>query len=1363
MNRSSLEQPIEEIPMEMESKISIAWRHLRYETSSFLNREKVPILRRLTGCLEYHSLNGFMGPSGCGKTTLIRCLTGDYISGLTSETEIYLNPKEKHRPVIGLIERPVHEMIVGQMTVGEALRYAFLFKNDWSMRDRMKKHIDSIIDELMLDPKILKRRFDLCSGGEQKRIAIAQELMSLHHQPSLLFVDEPTTGLDSNSALVVMKCLKRLVNHHEMSIAISIHTPNSEIVDLFDKLYVLAKGGVCIYSGKPSLLRINLKTQLGLESVCDDHDVNEKEKQPIEEYLKIACSGIDDPKVRILADATVLTEQQQLKPHLSRLDYLEHGTPEHFKPFHLKDLIVEFIRLFNIMFLINYKSVLAVLITFTYHFVLISTVFNGPEIVRTNACCELETEQHLHNQSGTNQFNNISADIISKQSNDFGDCYDNLQNSAHHDSFIMHQSMTTLFISSVAMGMACFLFVPIVKVFHNEHRNCWYSITTFYCSLTLIQLIESVLYVLTSTSLIYFTMDFLYLDQYRMNWIRFGHFLFFYWIEFLFMQSFGHFLLILAGHRIQIFMVLVQVFITVLFVFNGHFIILEQLDNPWAITISNLMATRYINNGVLYSFYGLDRCDDITREYSVMLAKYSVDTENLFRNLKPVLINMFILRFLTLVFMWLRFSYRGKSIRMNQSTKDISIDYEKDVRFSNDIATVSKVARRKKSVKEIEFEQFCRGKIHIAWRQLSLFGSRMLCESPSIEKFTNPKLILRNLNGQFRFGTLNAIMGTSGSGKTSLLKVLNGRWKTRLSDESKIYITKYTPTKICYISQEIADHLLPGLTARQSLIYAAKLKNIIEKENHEIDYEEIALELFDDLDIAHTASTLVDYCSDGERKRIALALELTSLTMPNLICIDEPTSGLDSNSAEVEIQCLRKLVRRHLITIMISIHQPNTEILTMFDQIYCLARGGVCLFSGSPAKIAENLFKIPDINLPEPCGCTVTTEELMKYSCLSHDNLLVQKLRVLSDNEIIVEGEESLRKDLVLLPDGIQRNRPRFTMNSFRFLFYRYWIYQKNYLWLETISYMALYLFHAFMLRFLFNPSIVQTSGCVNLEDDFKALASDRLQEQIDLVNNSCFTILINVFFLLIFLVQSGFALTKEFVYFFNEHRNGWYSTMSFYLMKSGCEIFSLIPMILLYCYIVDVFESIHFGFYWWLFLLTLLGTLVIQGQSHFFAMVIGPNFLVLIVVTFANFFTWFVLSNCFNPINEMHYGYQFLSQFSVLRFINEALFELQYGFDRCDSNEISAVLYKMMLPRDSEGQYFYHCLRMLIFQIFFYRILALGTLLFKSNPRQNRRSRGIRIRNNFIEQQQQSNQYETVLPGLSTCQHQFCIKRIEI
>lgn len=89
---------------------------------------------------------------------------------------------------------------------------------------------------------------------------------------------------------------------------------------------------------------------------------------------------------------------------------------------------------------------------------------------------------------------------------------------------------------------------------------------------------------------------------------------------------------------------------------------------------------------------------------------------------------------------------------------------------------------------------------------------------------------------------------------------------------------------------------MPGLTAKQMLMFSSRLKN----SDRNTDHERNAMKWLDELDLLDTKDTLVEKCSGGERKRLAVALELTSIEMgPNLICIDEPTSGLDSNSARI--------------------------------------------------------------------------------------------------------------------------------------------------------------------------------------------------------------------------------------------------------------------------------------------------------------------------------------------------------------------------------------------------------------------------------------------------------------------------------
>ena len=85
------------------------------------------------------------------------------------------------------------------------------------------------------------------SGGQRKRLNIALELL---REPSVLFVDEPTSGLSSADSEKVMNLLKRQTFKGKMVFA-NIHQPSSEIFSLFDKLLVVDQGGRVIYYGNP--------------------------------------------------------------------------------------------------------------------------------------------------------------------------------------------------------------------------------------------------------------------------------------------------------------------------------------------------------------------------------------------------------------------------------------------------------------------------------------------------------------------------------------------------------------------------------------------------------------------------------------------------------------------------------------------------------------------------------------------------------------------------------------------------------------------------------------------------------------------------------------------------------------------------------------------------------------------------------------------------------------------------------------------------------------------------------------------------------------------------------------------------------
>ena len=159
------------------------------------------------------------------------------------------------------------------------------------------------------------------------------------------------------------------------------------------------------------------------------------------------------------------------------------------------------------------------------------------------------------------------------------------------------------------------------------------------------------------------------------------------------------------------------------------------------------------------------------------------------------------------------------------------------------------------------------------------------------------KVILNKINGQINFGTLTALMGPSGAGKTTLLRCINGFTQSNISNDSMFYVNKTKSIRQCFIVQEQKEHLLMRLTVKESLMYSSLLKNY-QIRKYKFNHQENIGKILNDMLLNECKDNLVGLCSGGEQKRLSIALELTSIVKPNLMCIDEPTSGLDSHTTE---------------------------------------------------------------------------------------------------------------------------------------------------------------------------------------------------------------------------------------------------------------------------------------------------------------------------------------------------------------------------------------------------------------------------------------------------------------------------------
>ena len=203
--------------------------------------------------------------------------------------------------------------------------------------------------------------------------------------------------------------------------------------------------------------------------------------------------------------------------------------------------------------------------------------------------------------------------------------------------------------------------------------------------------------------------------------------------------------------------------------------------------------------------------------------------------------------------------------------------------------------------------------------------------------------ILKGVTGISRPREVTAIMGSSGSGKTSLLSILSNQifpnkkniisGTIKLNDKliKEVDFQSY----VKYVMQQ--DILLPTLTPRESLRFAARLK--VGGSTHSIN--QLVDELLEKLKISNVAENLIgnEYIkglSGGEKKRLCIGMEMVS-DSPVLI-LDEPTSGLDSHTAKLVIALLKASANEGK-TILMTIHQPSEDIYEMIDTLILMASG----------------------------------------------------------------------------------------------------------------------------------------------------------------------------------------------------------------------------------------------------------------------------------------------------------------------------------------------------------------------------------------------------------------------------------------
>lgn len=224
-------------------KIDIEFENITYTVPNGRKAKKL-ILKGVSGKFKSGELTAIMGPSGAGKTSLLNILTGFQSTGMKgtiNNLEKRSGSKQYKKESCYILQ---DDQLVPFFTISEIMNMSTNLKLGSSVSPKSKEFIvDDVLDTLGLT-SCKHTRCGQLSGGQKKRLSIALELVN---NPPVMFLDEPTTGLDSLSSLQCISTLKALARGGR-TIVCTIHQPSAAIYEMFDYVYAMAEG-LCIYKG----------------------------------------------------------------------------------------------------------------------------------------------------------------------------------------------------------------------------------------------------------------------------------------------------------------------------------------------------------------------------------------------------------------------------------------------------------------------------------------------------------------------------------------------------------------------------------------------------------------------------------------------------------------------------------------------------------------------------------------------------------------------------------------------------------------------------------------------------------------------------------------------------------------------------------------------------------------------------------------------------------------------------------------------------------------------------------------------------------------------------------------------------------
>ena len=897
-------------------------------------------------------------------------VTGQEETESKSESE-YLR-EEPLQKQVKMAYVPQQDVLSARLTCRETMMFAADLKLD-KPKEEKERIVDQLIHELGLkdcaDTLVGDSTHRGLSGGEKRRLSVGTQMVA---NPSIMFLDEPTTGLDAYSAYLVVKTIKKMAKEDGRIFIMSIHQPRSDILFLFDQVCILSKGNVVYCDYMNRIIPYFERCGFHVPSMVNPAD-----------YF-VDLSSVDGRS----DDAQRLTEERLEKLvqewQLYERDSVKLESIDHLEPLRVQNMTTKlpFAKQVAVLTRRNIKLNIT-------DYVTLGATFLEPIIIST-----------------------VSGWIYFKP-----------------DKTTLSGLRTTSSCLYSSVILQCYLYLLFdtyrlceqdIALFDRERAEGSVSAAAFIAARKLsLFLSDDVLMTLTYTAIGYFMFG---LEK---NAKKF------------FVQFSVNFLAQMCCSALAMLSVAVSrdyskaslvgnLSFTVLSMGCGFFVNAKTM--PVYVRWTKYIAFTWYGYGALLSNTFTDAyCTGDTIDTCV--GNEIIESLGFYRNWRTVPI--------IILFCWvIGFTIIGLVI-MHFHKVDITLQNEIKSGKKKNKADGDTTGKKSKnpfssifdsSKKEKDLEATASRHEHEIAVTLKHIDLKVNYTRVSRENWANgflekeEKEILKYVNAKFKPGMVNAIMGPSGSGKSTLLNLLSARVHSNL-------ITKFTKRgailfndmevsedmfkNICsYVSQD-DDHLIAKLTVKETFKFAADLRlhhlTVAQREKK-------SDELIRALGIKHCENTIIGNefvkgISGGEKRRVTMGIQL--LNDPPILLLDEPTSGLDSFTSSTILEILQKLADEYGKTIVITIHQPRSELFDKFGNVLLLAKSGRTAFNGSPQEMIK-YFSDMGYNCPELTNVADYFLDLISINTQNDENEKMSRTRV---EELLSHWEEQSRAANESIPD----------------------------------------------------------------------------------------------------------------------------------------------------------------------------------------------------------------------------------------------------------------------------------------------------------------------------------------------------------